>query len=424
MIYQENTMAREPICIEGSKVLVVDDTPANLDLFSQILEAEGYDVSFATNGKQALELASITKPDLILLDIMMPEMDGIETCRQLKSLTEIKDIPVVFITAKTDRKDVAEGFRIGGVDYICKPVQQEEVCARVRCHLKIQALVKARDDLITQLCEYTKKIETKVNEQNKQLQQNEKLAAIGAMVGEFTHEISTPVGVAITALSHNIEELHRVKTQYDTDTLEKEDFCYFLENSLEASEIASKNLKRMISLVKSFKSTTINQCNDVCRQFDLKECLADVVVSLQPRLKHSPHTLRLDCDEDILINSYPGTFAQIVINLVNNSLIHAFESSDEGLMSLIVTIKDDNLILNYSDDGRGISTDLQEKIFEKFYTTKLGQDGSGLGLHIVRTLVQDKLHGLVVCHSAEGNGCRFEITLPLLTLKKADEPAM
>jgi len=410
-------MAREPISVKGSKVLVVDDTPANLDLLSQILESDGYEVSFATNGKQALEIASINSPDLILLDIMMPEMDGIETCRQLKSLASVKEIPVVFITAKTDRKDVAEGFSIGGVDYICKPVQKEEVSARVECHLKLQALVKARDDLINQLCDYTKKIETKVEEQNKQLQQNEKLAAIGAMVGEFTHEISTPVGIAITALSHNLDALNNVKKQYDEDALGEDEFSYFLENSLETSDIASRNLKRMIALVKSFKSTTVNQCNDVCRPFYLEECLSDVVASLQPRLKHSPHSLTLECKRDILINSFPGTFAQIVINFVNNSLLHAFKPSDEGFMLLKAETNDDSLVISFTDNGCGISEDLQEKIFEKFYTTKLGQEGSGLGLHIVRSLVQEKLHGTVVCHSKEDEGSVFEIALSLKALK-------
>jgi len=406
-------MAREPICIKGSKILVVDDTAANLDLFSQILESEGYEVSFATNGKQALELASMAKPDLILLDIMMPGMDGIETCRKLKSLTSIKDIPVVFITAKTDRKDVAEGFRVGAVDYINKPVQNEEVRARVYCHLKMQALIKARDELINQLCDYNKQIENEVSEQNKQLQLNEKLAAIGAMTGEFTHEIATPVGVAITALSHNIEALSEVKLHYDNDTLGKDEFCSFLNTSFQSCEIAQSNLQRMIALVQSFKRTTVNQCDDACRQFDLKECLADVVASLQPRIKHSPHKLVFECSDIILVNSYPGAFAQIVINLVNNSLIHAFEGQAEGTIRVLAKMSGEDLIFQISDNGCGIPAHLLDEIFEKFYTTKRGQDGSGLGLHIVKTLVQDKLGGTVACISQEGKGCKFVMTLPL-----------
>jgi len=406
-------MAREPICIKGSKILVVDDTAANLDLFSQILESEGYDVSFATTGKQALELASLAQPDLILLDIMMPEMDGIETCRRLKSLTDVKDIPVVFITAKTDRKDVAEGFRVGAVDYISKPVQNEEVRARVYCHLKMQALMKARDELINQLCDYNKQIENQVAEQNKQLQLNEKLAAIGAMTGEFTHEIVTPVGVAITALSHNNDALRKVKQQYDDDTLGKDEFCYFLDTSFQSCEIAESNLKRMIALVQSFKRTTINQCDDACRQFDLKECLADVVASLQPRLKHSPHQLVLECNATIMMTSYPGAFAQVVINLVNNSLIHAFDEKTQGTICVLAEISGEDLVLRVTDNGCGIPSEVLAKVFEKFYTTKRDQDGSGLGLHIVRTLVQEKLGGTVVCNSQEGEGCEFLMTLPL-----------
>ena len=218
-------------------------------------------------------------------------------------------------------------------------------------------------------------------------------------------------------MSHNQEALNEIKAQFDAKSLGEEAFSYFLDNSLETSDIASRNLKRMIALVKSFKSTTVNQCNDVCRSFYLRECLSDVVASLQPRLKHSPHSLTLDCKGDILINSYPGTFAQIVINFVNNSLLHAFKDDDKGTMLLEAEAKDDSLVIRFTDNGVGISEDLQEKIFEKFYTSKLGQEGSGLGLHIVRSLVQEKLHGTVVCHSKEGEGSVFEIILPLNALK-------
>jgi len=414
-------MAREPICISDSKILVVDDTPANLDLFSQILESEGYNVSFATNGKQAIKLASLDKPDLILLDIMMPEMDGIETCRRLKSLSEVKEIPVVFITAKTDRKDVVEGFRVGGVDYITKPVQHEEVCARVRCQLKLQALLKARDDLIMMLCEHNERIEMLVNEQNKQLMQHEKLAAIGDMVGEFTHEINTPVGIAITALSHNLEELNSVKTHFDSNSLSREEFDDFLQVSLESTTIANNNLTRLVSLIRSFKRTTVDQCSDECGDFDVKECFYDVVTSLTPRLKRTSHTLELECAEGIIVYSCPGVFAQIAINLINNSLLHAFEEQPEGEIKITVNVSESDLILRFSDNGGGIPYDQKDKIFDKFFTTKRGQDGSGLGLHIVRTLVENTLGGRVSCHSDPGEGCEFEIVIPLEKLKETSE---
>lgn len=414
-------MAREPICISDSKILVVDDTAANLDLFSQILESEGYDVSFATNGKQAIKLALLDKPDLILLDIMMPEMDGIEACRQLKSLTDVKEIPVIFITAKTDRKDVVEGFRVGGVDYITKPVQHEEVCARVRCQLKLQALLKARDKLISMLCEHNEHIEMLMNEQNKQLMQHEKLAAIGEMVGEFTHEINTPVGIAITALSYNLEQIKTVKTHFDSNSLSRDEFDDFLQINLESTTIANNNLTRLVSLIRSFKRTTVDQCSDECERFNVKECLSDVVTSLSPRLKRTPHTLKLECPEGILIYSCPGTFAQIAINLINNSLLHAFEKKPAGDINVVVNVLGNNLVLQFFDNGDGIPEDQKGKIFDKFFTTKRGQDGSGLGLHIVRSLVENSLGGTVTCRSVQGEGCEFEITLPLDNLKDKSE---
>ena len=125
------------------KILIVDDIPENLNLLRQSLEAAGYDLLFATSGEVALNIAARAAPDLILLDIIMPGIDGFETCRRLKSDKTTQDIPVIFITAKDETKEVVEGFRIGGVDYIIKPFEKEEILARVETHLKNARLTKA-----------------------------------------------------------------------------------------------------------------------------------------------------------------------------------------------------------------------------------------------------------------------------------------
>ena len=405
-------MVRTSISIKSSRILVVDDTPANLDLFSQILESEGYQVSFATNGKDALKLASLDKPDLILLDIMMPDIDGIETCRQLKQLRDIREVPVIFITAKTDRKDVVDGFSVGAVDFITKPVQHEEVCARVRCHLQLQALIKLRDELISMLCKHNERIEALVEEQNKKILQTEKLAAIGEMVGEFTHEISTPVGIAITALSYMSEQTSLITKSFNEGTLNKEDFSAFLTANTDSVDIANNNLKRMLDLIRSFKRVTIDQCNDERVLFDLGECLADIVTSMQPKIKHTKHNIVVDCENDIMIYSYPGVFAQIVINMINNSFLHGFEDTQKGEVRLTAGFEDGALIFLISDDGKGVKDSLLDKIFDKFYTSKRGEEGSGLGLHIVKGLVRDTLGGNIICRNIVGGGCEFKIDIP------------
>jgi DNA-binding response OmpR family regulator len=122
------------------RILVVDDTPANIQALSSTLKDKGYQVSVATSGRQALEVVSRLRPDLILLDVMMPEMDGFETCRRLKESTATKDIPVIFLTARTETADIAQGFELGAVDYVAKPFHAHELLARVNTHLTVDEL--------------------------------------------------------------------------------------------------------------------------------------------------------------------------------------------------------------------------------------------------------------------------------------------
>jgi PAS domain S-box-containing protein len=139
------------IDLTGAKILMVDDTPANIDVLRKVLSPEGYKLSFANNGEKALNIAIRAIPDLILLDVMMPGMDGFETCRRLKQHPNTQDVPVIFITAKTDTEDLVEGFKVGAVDYITKPFHQEEVCVRVRTHLQTRTLMAQRQHLIENL---------------------------------------------------------------------------------------------------------------------------------------------------------------------------------------------------------------------------------------------------------------------------------
>ncbi len=139
------------LSLENMSVLLVDDTPANIDILRKTLENNGLNISFATNGELAFKLACENPPDLILLDVMMPGIDGFETCRKIKQNEKIKDIPVVFLSAKTDDKDIMEGFSVGGSDYVFKPFNRKEVLTRVKNHLKGQLLIREKNRLIKKL---------------------------------------------------------------------------------------------------------------------------------------------------------------------------------------------------------------------------------------------------------------------------------
>ena len=144
-------MTIEMVNLSEARVLMVDDTPANIDVLRKVLAPEGYRLSFANSGEKALKIAQRNQPDLILLDVMMPGIDGFETCRRLKADPKTEAIPVIFITAKTDTQDLMEGFSLGAVDYVTKPFKQEEICARVRSHLHTRLLMKKHLQLLQQI---------------------------------------------------------------------------------------------------------------------------------------------------------------------------------------------------------------------------------------------------------------------------------
>ena len=157
-------MNRPKIDLRSSKILIVDDVPANLDVLSQALEAAEYNVLVATDGEMAIKVAHQSQPDLVLLDVMMPGIDGFETCRRLKADDQTQDIPVIFLTARDELEGVLEGFYAGGVDYVSKPFQKEEVLIRIRTHLE-------RDRLARDLVQLNAHLEQKVEERTLELRQ-------------------------------------------------------------------------------------------------------------------------------------------------------------------------------------------------------------------------------------------------------------
>lgn len=175
------------------RVLVVDDTPANLAVLKETLTPEGYKLAFANTGEKALEIAPQIKPDLILLDVMMPGIDGYETCTRLKADEKTKDIPIIFITAKKETEDIVHGFKVGGIDYVPKPFQQEEVCSRVRTHLELRELQK--------------NLEQKVKERTQQL--NESRLEIVGRLGKAAEYKDNETGMHVIRMSRFSELLAR-----------------------------------------------------------------------------------------------------------------------------------------------------------------------------------------------------------------------
>jgi signal transduction histidine kinase len=392
-----------------ANILVVDDTVANLRLLVNLLVERGYKVRPASNGIMALSAARTEPPDLILLDILMPNMDGYEVCKQLKADQLTHEIPVIFISAVSEVLDKVKAFAMGGVDYITKPFQVEEVLARVETHLVIRNLQRSLKEKNEQLEITLQQLRTTQN----QLLEFEKMAALGNLVAGVAHEINTPIGISVTAASVLSEDATDFLTIYKSGKMKRADLETFLDTAKESSSMILANLKRAADLVQSFKQVAVDQSSESQRCFYLKEYLEEIILSLIGNLKRTKHRIEITGDTNLTLNSYPGTLSQIVTNLVMNSLIHAYAEKEAGQIQIDFKQEGEQLILQYSDDGQGIKPENINQIFDPFFTTNRSQGSTGLGLHIVYNLITQKLRGTIQCESQVGMGTKFTLKLPI-----------
>ncbi|MBF0566936.1 MAG: HAMP domain-containing protein [Nitrospirae bacterium] len=252
-----------------------------------------------------------------------------------------------------------------------------------------------------------------LKESQERLIQSEKMAALGQLVAGVAHEINTPIGIAITTSSYLEEETKKTIVLFDNRTLNKNMLEKYLSDAQSANNLVVNNLLRAGNLIKSFKMVSADQTSWDKRKFNLNSYLNDIVTSLRPNVRKTSHNITINCPEVIEINSYPGVFAQIFTNLILNSLSHAYNNDDMGNIRIYVSIAGENLVLKYSDDGKGIPEANLKKIFDPFFTTKRGQGGTGLGLNIVFNIIDQTLKGNIECESVEGQGTVFTITVPL-----------
>jgi signal transduction histidine kinase len=242
--------------------------------------------------------------------------------------------------------------------------------------------------------------------------ESEKLAALGGLVAGMAHEINTPVGIAVTAASHLVDRTDELRAAWQAGSMKRSTLDHFIEGVEDASRLILTNLERSNELVQSFKQVAVDQSSEARRTFVVQEYLEDILRSLRPSLRRTSHLIDVDCDPGLSISSYPGALAQVVTNLVMNSVVHAYDEGAGGRIRLQATAHDGGIRLRYSDDGRGIPDDVRQHIFDPFFTTRRSQGGSGLGLHIVYNLVTQRLGGTITVESAAGEGTHFTVDIP------------
>ena len=301
-------------------------------------------------------------------------------------------------------------------EYISKQQQAERELQTLNSRLEEEvnqrtvALKSANNELIQTL--------EKLHQFQRQIVENEKMASLGDMVAGVAHEVNTPIGLGITASTMMLDRLAVIDQQFKDKTLKASAMERFINESRENLNIIYRNLDRAAQLISSFKQVAVDQTSEEAREVNVKQLIEETLMSMRPRLKKVTHTINIDCPETLNVMCKAGPLNQILINLIMNSLIHAFETVENGKIDVIARLTDEQkLKIIYKDNGSGIPTSIKKRIFDPFVTTKRGQGGSGLGMHLVFNLVTQALNGNIKLESEEGNGVEFTLTFPV-TVKK------
>lgn len=366
--------------LKNKKILVVDDTPANIDILLQILEPQGLKIFVASSGEVALKLVSQVSLDLILLDVMMPGIDGFETCRRLKLQENAANVPIIFITAKNETKDIVKGFSLGGVDYITKPFRNEEVCARVFTHLKLRDLVQELERKNGKLIELND-LKTK-------------------FLGMASHDMRNPL-----ASIHGFSKL----LLNDGDSLPEETRREFLQSIQQVTN-------KLLELLNDLLDVSMIESG----QLDLKLNSGSLERLIQERVgvirifsekKNMKIHLDLETIPDAVVDA--NRIGQVLDNLLSN----AVKFSPPG-KNIFVSLREEgtNAVVRVRDEGPGISAEDQTKLFHHFQKLNAkptgGESSSGLGLAIAKRMVEAH-NGVLKVESELDRGSTFGFEIPL-----------
>lgn len=241
----------------------------------------------------------------------------------------------------------------------------------------------------------------------------EKRSLLTSAIGGIVHDINTPLGICVTSVSFLQEKAEVIINDLENKKLLGSQLKSFLAQQQESIAIIQRNIERVNELITSFKQIAVDQGSEQKRVINLKDYIYDTIAALGPKLKHSPHKVIVNCVENIELNTYPSAFYQIFTNLIMNSIIHGFEEQKTGVITIdIKSISNEKILISYHDNGKGFNKDIEQRIFEAFFTTRKNQGGSGLGTEIIHKLVTKDLQGNITCKSIEGEGTRFTIEIP------------
>lgn len=361
-------------------ILIIDDQAQNLQILSTTLRSAGYQVAAANSGEKALKILEKLQPDLVLCDVVMPEMDGYEVCQRLRSRPQTQDLPLIFLTAQTDSEHILKGFEAGAVDYVTKPFNPGELLARAKTHIELK---QARDTIMA----YTRELESLNHEKNQ-------------FLGIAAHDLKNPLGTVLVSA-----EMVEIKA----GRIAKEDLVDYMQ-------IMQKDARRMLMIVNNLLDVNQIESGELelhSQSFNLAETAQALLKQYREQAGCKEISLELEAsNQELLWRSDPQILYQILDNLLSN----AIKYSPRGkTVTLRVQPQAEELRIEIQDQGPGFTAADREKMFQKFARLSArptaGESSTGLGLSIVRLLC-DALKIQLQCESEEGQGACFKLDLP------------
>ncbi|HAX75363.1 MAG TPA: hybrid sensor histidine kinase/response regulator [Cyanobacteria bacterium UBA11372] len=425
---------------ETGFILIVDDNPTNLSVLSAALASAGFRFRVAVGGESAIALIERHQPELILLDVQMPGIDGFETCRALKANPVTQNIPIIFTTALADTESKMKGFALGAVDYIPKPFEQEEVIARVRVHLQLKQLTESLEEQVRDRTAALAQAQI-------QLVQQEKLSTLGELVAGVAHEINNPISFIannIAPLQEYVAGVTEIIQLYQqeypnpsaniTNAIEDLDLEFALEDMakiLYSLQVGTERIQNISVSLRTFSRSD----GDTKMLADLHEGLDTTLMILQHRIKDK--SLRIGGKEyhrpriKVIkrygrlpeVNCYPGQMNQVFMNILANAIDAIDEAFIQGKMTdpvpqiqiVTETYSTQWVAIEITDNGIGMPESVKQRLFQPLFTTKPVGKGTGLGLPIVNQIVVEKHNGKLEVNSQPGRGTEFTIKIPTLS---------
>lgn len=380
-----------------SDILVVDDNPDNLRVLAEILQDAGYLVRTIRDSCRVLDAIQAQKPELILLDIMMPDRDGFMVCRDIKAIDALSAIPIIFISALKDISDKVNAFQKGGVDYITKPFHREEVLARVENHLKLYHLQNRFQE------QAAKEVERRRRQEQLLIQQS-KLASMGEMLGAIAHQWKQPLNI----LSMTIQDFQ--------DSLNFKDFDEaYIQKAMQDAEYQIEYMTQTINDFRQFLKPSKQKS-----VFDVRNSACMVIQRFSAQYKYNKIDIHIDCGENETAYSavgYPNEFKHALLIFFNNSRDAILRNRDRtgdttpGTIRLTFTQEENRIFTFIDDNGGGIDPDIMSTLFQPYATTK-GDSGDGIGLYMAKTIIEENMDGKIYSENTD-EGARFIIELPV-----------